>query len=251
MNLEKLNPFKRQVTPYGATSIPAVNIKRIVVLANSRKRSGRCVAGKLIDSMEHPWIRPVSIRPDQEISRNELTLNDGTEPRPLDILDIPFQCHQPKNHQKENWLLAPRPRWNRVARVPWAELPSLLDNPGRLWTTGAHTHQGWHDRVSLSQSQILDCSLYFVHIEHLRLRVFTPGADYGKTERRVQGKFRYNDVYYRMWVTDPRIETAYSRKPDGEYNVHDCFLTVSLSEPLLGFCYKLVAGVIVQHGQNT
>lgn len=251
IDLQGINPFRRRTSANLPIQLPSAGMKRIVCLANSRKRSGRCVAGKLFDSPQHEWIRPVSARPDQEISRNELTLTDGTEPRLLDILDIPLQSPQPKDHQKENWLLAPRPRWNRVSRASWGDLASLIDSPDSLWTVGSHTHEGWHDRVSRSECQMLHCSLYFLHFQHLKLRVFTPGTEYGKTERRIQGKFRYKDIYYRLWITDPRIERLYARRPDGEYEIQDCFGTISLSEPLLGFCYKLIASVIVQNSGTT
>ena len=55
--------------------------KRIVCLANSRKLSGRCVAGRVFDGHEvGEWVRPVSARQNEEVSEYErqcLTISIG------------------------------------------------------------------------------------------------------------------------------------------------------------------------------
>lgn len=45
-------------------------------------------------------------------------------------------------------------------------------------------------------------------------------------------------------MTDPVVERKYLVKDDGEYEIGECFLTVSLGEPYKGDCYKLAAAVI-------
>lgn len=93
-------------------------VERLVCLANSRKLSGRCVAGKeLIDEVAGPWVRPVSDRPKEEVSEDERQYEDGSDPRVLDIIDVPLTAPRPKAYQSENWLLEPEEYWKRaVAR---------------------------------------------------------------------------------------------------------------------------------------
>ena len=56
-------------------------MKRIICLANSRKMSGRCVAGFEIGADRiGEWIRPVSDRPSEEISLADRRFKDGSDP---------------------------------------------------------------------------------------------------------------------------------------------------------------------------
>jgi hypothetical protein len=221
------------------------NTKRIVCLANSRKRSGRCVAGK-----EKPakgtgeWVRPVSDRPSQEVSERERQYREGSDPRVLDIIDIPLLDHQPKSYQVENWLLDDKAYWVHVGKATWKDLYHFVDSPPKLWLNNCSTSSGLNDRVGLSDSEDLECSLYFLHLDRIKLRVFAPGADFGNPKRRVQADFSYNGTNYRLWITDPVIEQKYLSKKDGEYEIGECFITVSLGEPHKGYCYKLVATII-------
>jgi len=65
--------------------------------------------------------------------------------------------------------------------------------------------------------------------------------------RRVQAEFSFSGVRYSLWVTDPVIEDTYLAQADGVYNLDASYLTVSLSGPYLGRCYKLVAAIIGRH----
>lgn len=219
--------------------------KRIVCLANSRKRSGRCVAGKE-QTAKGPgeWMRPVSDRPSQEVSEDERQYEDGSDPRVLDIIDIPLLNHDPKSYQAENWLLDPNFYWVRIGRARWRDLAHLADDPPRLWVNSSSTYSGLNDRVSLSDSQSLTSSLYLLHLERVKLRVLAPGANFGNPKRRVQADFSYKGSKYILWVTDPVVERRYLAGKDGEYDIGECFITVSLGEAHEGYCYKLVATVI-------
>lgn len=221
-------------------------VKRIVCLANSRKLSGRCIAGKELFG-EHPgsWLRPVSAREHEEVSEYERQYSDGTDPQVLDIMDVPLLEARPAGYQQENWLLDPDRYWKRVGRAKWRDLARLADFLEPLWINGNHTSNGLNDKIPLPQAGAIRSSLRLFYVEKLTLSVFSP---FGSPKRRVQGRFHYGANEYRLWVTDPRYERTYLAKPDGKHELGESYLTVSLGEPFNDACYKLIAAIIERTG---
>lgn len=224
-------------------------VKRIVCLANSRKLNGRCIAGKeLLGDQPAGWIRPVSAREHEEVSEYERQYQDGSDPRVLDIIDVPLLESKPKGYQQENWLLDPDHYWVKTGRIAWKDLQRFTDPVAPLWINGHSTYNGSNDKIPLSMSHMLDSSLRLIRVNRLSLSVFKPGEAFGNTKRRVQARFRHDDVDYAFWVTDPHYERTYLAKKDGDYEIGECFLTVSVGEPFNECCYKLVAAIIEPSG---
>lgn len=220
-------------------------VKRIVCLANSRKLHGRCVAGReWIGGRAGPWIRPVSNREHQEVSEYERQYEDGSDPKVLDVVDVPVIEPRPCGFQSENWLLDPKYYWEKSGRLSWFELPALADPVAPLWLDGHSTYDGRNDKIPLEVADSVADSLKLIHVDGLELSVFKPGEAFGNNKRRVQGRFRHAGNGYGLWVTDPVYERRYLGKLDGDYRIGECFLTVSLGEPYDGACYKLIASVI-------
>ncbi len=93
-------------------------VKRFVCLANSRKLHGRCIAGReWRDGRAGGWIRPVSAREHQEVSESERRYQDGSDPKLLDVIDIPVLESQPDAYQTENWLLDSEQRWEKAGKL--------------------------------------------------------------------------------------------------------------------------------------
>ena len=218
-------------------------VKRIVILANSRKLAGRCIAGKEITG-RFPWVRPVSEREHEEVSEYERQYEDGSDPRLLDIVDVPLLKERPKDYQQENRLLDPGRYWRKIGCADWKDLARFVDPIEPLWIDGPHTFNGKNDKIPLSLAKDLRSSLRLVHMDRLGLSVFNPGEAFGNPKRRVQGRFQHAGTHYRLWITDPIYERAYLAKPNGEYEIGECCLTISLGEPFEGACYKLIAAVI-------
>jgi hypothetical protein len=221
-------------------------VKRLLCLANSRKLNGRCVAGIELSGSNGRigWIRPVSGREHEEVSEYERQYEDGSDPRVLDVMNVPLLEARPKGYQQENWLLDPDHYWQKVTRAAWSDLERLGEPASPLWIDGYSTYNGRNDRIPLAQATGLASSLRLVRVDQLTLAVFKPGEAFGNPKRRVQCRFIHSGTAYRLWVTDPRYEREYLAKPDGEYDVGESYVTVSLGEPHNDACYKLVAAIM-------
>jgi hypothetical protein len=86
--------------------MPINYTKTIICLANSRKITGRCVAGKVTDGETiGEWIRPVSARQTGELSEEDRRFQNGTDPGLFDIVRIPMIEPRPNGFQTENHLI--------------------------------------------------------------------------------------------------------------------------------------------------
>jgi len=223
--------------------------KKIVCLANSRKHSGRCVAGKevLTDGFGK-WIRPVSARPSAEVSEEERRYENGVLPKVLDIIRIPIIAATPQLYQSENYVIDAEHYWVKDGELSWREVRQLVDEPVPLWINGDSTYYGINDRVKITLAAKLANSLLLIEPEDLTIKVVTEGADFGNPKRRVRAEFRHLGTWYSLIVTDPVAERTLLAKPNAEYTPKDTFLCISLGETHSdGCCYKLVATVINGH----
>ncbi|MBK8482300.1 MAG: hypothetical protein IPL40_14230 [Proteobacteria bacterium] len=220
-------------------------VKRIICLANSRKINGRCIAGRVLSNGQPAgWLRPASDREHEEVSEYERQYQDGSDPRVRDIIDVPLLRPRPKDFQQENWLLDAQYYWVKTGRAKWKDLEPLDEPTGPLWIDGHSTYNGINDEIPLSEAVTLRSSLRLIRVDTLQLVVFAPGEAFGNSKRRVQAKFSHAGVRYALWVTDPQYEVRYLAQPDGEHQIGESFLTISLGEPYKDCCYKLVAAII-------
>jgi len=223
-------------------------IKTIVCFANSRKTSGRCVAGKeWSEAAAGGWVRPVSARPSHEVSEEDRRYEDAGDPQILDIIKVPCDHHDPILHQNENHVIDPNYYWAKQGRLAWGQIQAWLDHPPKLWGVGEGSYAGMNNRVPPGQER--GVSLYLVAVERLQL-VVGPKASQYSAKRSVQGEFVYRGVPYRFDVTDPVIERIYLAQADGHYEIMQPVLCVSLGDPYQApgatqsYFYKLIAAVL-------
>ncbi len=236
------------------------NTKDIVCLANSKKHGGSCFAGKEVLGQKFGgWIRPVSTRKKEEISAEEQRFANGSSPKLLDIVTIPFLGPKPTHHQQENHLIHSvsdgGPPWKKAGEVNTRRLRQLLDRfSGDLWTNKSPSSEK-NDRVLFAHAKNLDYSLLLIQPTSLII-----GVDWGKhkDERDLRANFGYNGKNYNLAVTDPVAEKRYRKKSIDDYYEHglrlpreypiisvdDVYLCVSLGEEFHNYYYKLVAAII-------
>ena len=215
--------------------------KTFVCFANSRKTSGRCVAGKeLINGQPSGWIRPVSSRPTHEISIDERRYQDGRDPDLLHLVSVQFLVAEALPHQPENHLIDDSYYWSQQGTLDFRNIDLWLDTPTTLWDAGYSGYAFTNNRVPDTFGS--PASLYLIRVPSLTLVVGAKSADFPK--RIVRGEFTHGRWPYCLAVTDPQVEADYLARPDGRYTLNTPVLAVSLGDPFQGFFYKLIAAVL-------
>lgn len=223
--------------------------KIILCLANSRKPpSGRCIAGKVYDGevTTAQWIRPVSNRSTHEVSEEERRYEEGDKARLLDIISVPLKHASPMKHQVENYTFDEQYYWEKKGTASWDQVTAAVDSyDANFWANSQSTYHGLNDKVAESYLTEIGCSLKLILIPNLVISVNNEsGFDGNAARRRVRAHFTLECQSYRLSVTDPEIEEEYLQKGNGDYDLGEAALCVSLAEPWMGFAFRVVASVI-------
>jgi hypothetical protein len=220
--------------------------KTIVVLANSRKMSGRCIAGKCYQGGVYgAWIRPVSERESGEVSEEERQYSDGTDPKMLDVVSIPLSKHEPHDFQQENHVIDADYYWQRTGRVNWDDLKGAIDQPvGGIWQNGFSSTSGINDRIPQVLAVRQKSSLMLIAPKRLSIWVGQPGLVYGNPKRQVRAEFHCGAHTYNVTVTDPVISRQFLAGQNGTFLLAEAVICLSLGELFDGYSYKLAAGII-------
>jgi len=98
-------------------------MSEIIILANSRKYHGRCVAG--IDLKTGKWVRPISISDHEEVPESV-----AADFNLLDIVEIPLTIKQEKytEFQRENWYYDENLTWNKMAEADAQDVKKYLES---------------------------------------------------------------------------------------------------------------------------
>ena len=204
---------------------------KIVYLANSFKRGGRCIAG--IDLETNRWIRPIGGGYEGAI-RSERLIN-GAEPKLLDIIEIPLGGNaNDLGCQPENRILRPGP-WLKVGEIQKDNVLQYIEKTNRLL-------HNFDKNVPLSEfvSNIPKTEWKSLQLIPATNACFSKNP-WNKT------KTECNLFYSGHWYLLP------APCPEAEQNIGskaDYVLTISLGGPFRRkqqddlCCWKMVAGVI-------
>ena len=217
--------------------------KQIICLANSYKHGGRCIAG--LCPQDRTWIRLLGKSGDGALQPHEYHLDDGTEPRLLDLIEVDLHYALPSDCHPEDWHTSPAP-WRLIRR-------SALPQPERFVlhkaTKGTGILRGFRDRIAVHEltERPLDRSLTLV--EPTRLSWWIREE---KGARKYRALFSRQNVTYDFALTDPAWIDLLKLLPVGLYPhskfadaATQTYLTISISEPFFGWHYKLAAAVVV------
>jgi hypothetical protein len=217
--------------------------ERILVVANSRKTGGRCVAGVSLRSGR--LVRPVSPRGSGELSNRECGVR-GRTPRLLEVVSFAHVGPEGDPAQPENVVIANAP-WKLEGRAnPGKALALLLTVADRGSALFVNRGRAVPETVA---AEGLNCSLALIKPERLR---FGHGSQAEAHPGSPRALFAYGGRDWSLPVTDFDFGPTILRMPQGIYGWEDLgfdkpehvLLTTSLGAAHAGWHHKLVAAVI-------
>lgn len=217
----------------------------MVCLANSWKPDGRCVAAKeIVGRYPGSWIRPVSALESGGLSQSDRCYTGNKEPEVGDVFYAHLLRPQPHAYQVENELIDDSKFWKFERKATYAQLVSCLDElSGDIWINGHSSGNGLNDRIPIGLAPSLGETLKFIRLPELTARVRHEEWN-GKVRKRYRGCFYLNGKHYILSITDPLFQSRFAALKDGDYNVADVLVCISLGERLGEYAYKVIASVI-------
>jgi hypothetical protein len=206
-------------------------MSEIIILANSIKPGGHCIAG--IDNRTGEWIRPIS-RENCAIPKHV-----AGKIKLLDIVKIPLATDRPKDrYQRENRFVDSLD-WKVVSNVSPKYIRKYCEDCSII----LHSH---NDRVA---PEVLD-EMPFKEWKSLQL-VRTDVNFERDSWKRNRWRASFNDGAGKNLSLKVDYPEIVAKLNDGKKIGSDCMLTISLAGPwappdgsMPEKCYKLVAGVI-------
>jgi len=217
--------------------------ERMLVLANSRKTGGRCLAGVTLDGFR--WVRPVSAHGQGELSDEECTV-DGRMPQLLEVVTFEHDGPEGDPAQPENVVLTDA-EWTSEGMASSALVREViqevtLTRPPLLVNNGAAVPE----HVA---AEGLDASLALIAPARLRIG---HGPEAHPSAPGARALFAWAGAERNFPITDFVVGPRVRQRPQGLYAPEDLGLpaesklrlTVSLGVAHESWCYKLVAAVV-------
>jgi len=231
----------------------------MLILANSRRNLGRCIAAKevvLTGGRCEPgnWIRPVA--PLGQSSEGELGPMHCSTPlgRRVQVLDFAradFEQPDPALKQPENWRLAQYPKWEIIDAPSAVCLEQLIDHPKGLWDEPRSRDNSRRISVDAPEVAFGGFSLALIQPKNFFIQIQRVKEPWRSTIRtRSTGFFEYAGNRYACQITDDSFEEKYCRMDrNGSIQIpspfgDECLLCMSLGAEFKGHHYKLIAAVI-------
>lgn len=197
--------------------------KHILILANSRRPGGHCVAGKIATPLSETsydvtdrWIRLVDPRNPAGGVAYQNTICRGKAIRPLDLIEVTTTTHCNNEDHPEDWFFDPTRQWQKVAELPRSCLANIVDRNITLW----------HDRTSANSVASGFVRTMQPHQFSICLVPGPPKMDFFFWKKTVhdpktgQAKMKYvrdlsfhhSGAYHEFSVTDPEFMSPFWKK---------------------------------------
>ena len=192
-----------------------------MILANSFKHGGRCIAGKAATrrsdeewDVSDEWIRPVT----KDASLHgaiplEICSDRGSREllKVMDLVEIDLLQHVPEPGQPENWTFSKRMPWRKVAYFRESHSIHLLDRPSNIWFDPASTNTSLVTQDYRRAGKVRQ-SLLLIQPSNLRLHLSNELKPWEENcKRKMHASFYYNGTQYSgITVTDPFMSSRYS-----------------------------------------
>ena len=218
-------------------------MSRVVIVANSHKLQGRCVAG--VDLEERRLIRPVSNRLHGELMPEECIASSplgAVEVSPGDVVEMELGKQLPTSHHPEDVLRSGD--WRIVdemtPRAMVAELSDIIAETTPL--LGLVTREAPASHFVTHQPSL---SLQMVQCDAAQL-YWLDRSNWGRAPQ-LRVTLTVQGVQEDLAITDPRVENKMIRRDSA--SLGSCLVTVSLSEPYEKrdgtlWCSKLIAALL-------
>ncbi len=226
-----------------------IKSKKIVVLANSRKPPGRCIAGIEInnDGSLGNWVRPWdinSIKKNGGLSKSNLNSQNDVEIKNLDIVSFKyFERNSDNRYQFENVHISPKRFQNiffHTGKFKKELLPPKIEM-NLPWPAGSSSYGHLNNRIHESELKGITRSLCLIQRD-VEISAFYKYD--GK--KALAAKFDENNYEVKADITCPLIEEQLALEVGQDPIIlPNAIMCVSLGEMYKGFCYKLVASIIL------
>lgn len=206
--------------------------KKFIILANSRKLGGRClagivvverVAGNFIIDLEGggpKWIRPIS-----KGQNGEISLETAEKFQNLEIVELVGVRHSPEGFQSENV---------QIDQMQFVQKTHLLESELDLLCDHRHDDLFGNKGRAIKAEMINDLNYSLMMIKPSKFSVYeTQNARGGK---QVRGKFHFKQNEYDLPITDANYQY---RSENGKI----VYLALSVGLEFEGWHSKLIAGV--------
>ncbi len=233
-----------------------MEVKRIVVLANSIKKGARCVAGREVgfesQLVSGTWIRPVSGESEGELEPRHMRIESGVRLKALEIVDIPFTRYSSDPIHPEDWIVDTKRAWQKVGELDANTLDTFAEQPKNLWLESTSHTERVTGKFLLNQPK--HQSLYLIRPADLRIELTCEHNRFkNMDQRKTRVAFVYHGQHYQMSLTDPDFTDRYcmTYPAIGAHAtivrpsfIDNCLLCVSLTPEFNGYHYKVAATVL-------